>query len=116
MGVRVFLRHRAFEVAGIGLLAIAGLLALSFASWSGTDPSWNHATNATVQNWMGNRGAITADLAYQIFGLAGLLLVPLAALWGWRLLTHMPPDRTRLRLLAGGVSLAVLACMASLLI
>lgn len=115
MGVRVFLRHRAFEAAGIGLLAVAGLLALSFASWSGTDPSWNHATNATVQNWMGNKGAITADLAYQIFGLAALLLVPLAAIWGWRLLTHMPPDRARLRLFAGGASLAVLACMASLL-
>ena len=115
MGVRVFLRHRAFEATGIGLLAVAGFLALSFASWSAADPSWNQATNAATGNWMGVRGAVTADLTYQILGLAGLLLAPLAAIWGWRLLTHLPPERMRLRLLAGIAGLATIACMASVM-
>jgi len=115
MGVRVFLRHRAFEATGIALLAVAGFLALSFASWSAADPSWNQATNMATGNWMGVRGAVTADLAYQILGLAGLLLVPLAAIWGWRLLTHLPPERIRLRLLAGIAGLATIACMASVM-
>jgi DNA segregation ATPase FtsK/SpoIIIE, S-DNA-T family len=115
MGVRVFLRHRAYEATGLALFGLAGFLALSFASWSGSDPSWNHATSSAAQNWMGTTGAVTADLGYQILGLAALLLVPLGAIWGWRLLTHLPPDRARIRLLSGAAGLAALATMASLL-
>jgi len=88
MGVRVFFRHRLYEAGGLGLIGLGGFLALAFASWSSSDPSWNRATGVGVENWMGQNGAVTADLAYQLLGLAGLFLVPLGVIWGWRLLTH----------------------------
>ncbi len=114
MGVRVFFRHRLYEATGLGLIGLAGFLVLAFASWSSSDPSWNRATGVGIENWVGHAGAVTADLAYQLLGLAALLLVPLGIIWGWRLLTHLPPDRTRRRILVGVIGLATLACMASL--
>jgi len=115
MSVRVFFRDRTLEMTGLSLLAIAGFLALAFASWSATDPNWNHATGTPLQNWMGAPGAITADLTYQMLGLAGLVLVPLAALWGWRLLTHVPVDQMRRRTLVGLGALCILALLASVM-
>lgn len=115
MGVRVFFRHRMAEATGLALLAIGGFLALAFASWSAADPNWNQATGAPLQNWMGASGAVTADLTYQLLGLAGLLLVPLAAIWGWRLLTHTPVDQVRRRTLVGLLALSVVALLASVL-
>ncbi len=115
MGVRVFIRHRLYEAGGLSLIGLGGFLALAFASWSSGDPSWNRATGVGIENWMGQNGAVTADLAYQLLGLAGLFLVPLGIIWGWRLLTHLPPDRIRRRILIGILGLATIACMVSLL-
>jgi len=112
--VRVFFRHRLYEATGLGLIGLAGFLVLAFASWSSSDPSWNRATGVGIENWVGHAGAVPADLAYQLLGLVALLLVPLGIIWGWRLLTHLPPDRTRRRILVGVIGLATLACMASL--
>src|SRR5271168_2251536 len=60
-------------------------------------------------------GAIAADLATQLFGLATIaIIVPIAA-WGWRLLTHRPLDRMRWRVPAWLVGLVAAAAFASCL-
>ncbi len=43
----------------------------SVGSYVATDPSWNAATGAEVQNLFGSSGAIFADLARQTFGWSG---------------------------------------------
>src|SRR5947209_18360694 len=97
--LRGALRRRVHEIVGIGLIGIAGIAAVALATWSVQDPSLSHATNAPVRNMLGLPGAIGADLMMQLLGIATIaLLFPLAA-WGWRLLTHRPLDRERVRAL-----------------
>jgi DNA segregation ATPase FtsK/SpoIIIE, S-DNA-T family len=92
------LRRRLRELGGLALIALAVLLALALATWSVQDPSLSHATNAPVRNTLGVPGAIIADLLIQLLGVAALALVLPAAVWGWRLVTHRPLRRERIRL------------------
>ena len=97
--LRDALRRRLHEIIGVALIAVAGIAAVALATWSVQDPSLSHATNAPVRNMLGLPGAIGADLMMQLLGIATIaLLFPLAA-WGWRLLTHRPLDRERVRAL-----------------
>ena len=113
--LRDALRRRLRELGGLALIMVATLLALALATWSVQDPSLSHATNAPVRNVLGVSGAIVADLLIQLLGLAALALVLPIAIWGWRLATHRPLMRERIRLLF--CVLAVLlaaACTAAL--
>ena len=95
--LRAAARRRVREIVGIGVIGIAGIAALALATWSVQDPSLSHATNAPVRNMLGLVGAISADLMMQLLGIATVaLLFPVAA-WGWRLLTHRPLERQRIR-------------------
>ena len=44
------LRRRLREVGGIALVSLAMLAALALATWSVSDPSLSHATDAPVHN------------------------------------------------------------------
>jgi DNA segregation ATPase FtsK/SpoIIIE, S-DNA-T family len=92
------LRRRARELVGLALIGIAIALALSLATWSIQDPSLSHATNAHVRNRFGYPGAIVADLLMQLLGTASLALVLPIAFWGWRIASHRPLARERIRL------------------
>jgi len=95
--LRATLRRRMHEIVGAAMLGVAGIAAIALATWSVQDPSFSHATNAPVRNMLGLPGAISADLMMQLLGIATVaLLFPVAA-WGWRLLTHRPLDRERVR-------------------
>src|SRR4051812_42245908 len=83
---RHFIARRILELAGLGLVAVAAALAAALATWSVSDPSLNHATDAPVHNLLGSPGAIAADLAMQLFGLGSLALIAPLALWGFRLM------------------------------
>ena len=93
------LRRRLRETGGIALLSLAMLAALALATWSVRDPSLSHATDAPVHNLLGRPGAIAADLMMQLLGLGSLALILPIAVWGYRLLSHRPLGRERLRLL-----------------
>ena len=96
--LRDALRRRLRELGGLALLLVATLLALALATWSVHDPSLSHATNAPVRNVLGVSGAIVADLLIQLLGVAALALVLPIAIWGWKLATHRPLQRERIRL------------------
>ncbi len=82
-----FIRRNMVGAAGLGIIALAAMLAASLATWSVADPSLNHATEGPVRNALGAPGAIVADILMQTIGLAtAVFLIPLV-LWGWRLLT-----------------------------
>jgi len=77
-GLRRSLRRLA-QMLGAGLLLGTALfLALALASYTQTDPSPSTAADpAAIANWMGRPGAWAADRVLAIFGLPGVLLVPL---------------------------------------
>ena len=95
---RAFLARRAAELCGLGLIGLAGVVTAALATWSVEDPSLNNATDAQVRNLLGLPGAIVADLAMQLFGLASVLLLTPIAVWGWRLVRSRKVGRLHLRL------------------
>ena len=107
--------RRAAETAGLAMIAVAGACALSLASWSTRDPSFNHATGGPVRNLLGSRGAVAADLVTQTIGIACIVLLLPVAIWGWRLLRQRHLDRLRWRLLLWIAATLCAAGVASLL-
>ena len=97
--VREAIARRLCEIGGVALIVVAGALAAALGSWSVQDPSLSHATSAPVRNLLGVPGAIAADLLMQLIGVAALALILPVGVWGWRLITHRPLDRERLRLI-----------------
>ena len=69
-GLRRFLRFRALESGGLGLVALAGVIATAIATWSVDDPSLNHAIDSAPKNWLGYPGAVLADETMQLLGLS----------------------------------------------
>jgi DNA segregation ATPase FtsK/SpoIIIE, S-DNA-T family len=112
---RAIIHRRLREIAGLALIAVSCGAAAALATWSVKDPSLSHATSAPVRNLLGAPGAIAADLATQLLGLATIaIIVPIAA-WGWRLFTHRTLDRMRWRVPAWLIGLAAAAAFASCL-
>ena len=87
---RDIIRRRLSELAGLALISLAVLGAIALATWSIQDPSLSHATQKSIHNLLGFPGAIFADLAMQLLGLASILLLVPELLLGWRLLSHKP--------------------------
>ncbi|WP_445329473.1 DNA translocase FtsK [Xanthobacter variabilis] len=101
--LRQGVKRRSREIIGVGL-AIAGVLATAaLVTWSASDPSFSNATDSAVHNILGRPGAILADLLMQLFGLACLAIVLPLVYWGWRLMTHRPFGRAKLRITAWAV-------------
>jgi len=71
--------RRAGQMAGAaGLFAAMVFLGLALASYAQTDPSASTAAAGDdVRNWMGAPGAWFAERVYFLFGVSGVLLLPL---------------------------------------
>lgn len=98
VSMREALERRLRELAGLGLIALAGVAGAALMTWSVQDPSLSHATSRAIRNVVGYPGAISADLLMQILGLGAIMLILPVAVWGWRMLTHRHFDREALRL------------------
>src|SRR5947208_8619905 len=96
--IREPLARRFRELAGLSLIALAGLVAAALMTWSVQDPSLSHATSRAIRNIVGYPGAIGADLLMQILGLGAIILMLPIAVWCWRMMTHRNFDREALRL------------------
>ena len=111
--VRAFVRRRAVELAGLGLVGVTAAMTAALATWTIDDPSLNNATAAQVRNLLGAPGAIAADLVMQILGLGAIALLVPPAVWGWRLMRQARIERPQLRLalwvLGAGAATAVAA-------
>src|SRR5687768_6361309 len=83
--VNAALARRAAETGGL-LVGLAGLgLLVALGSYDPADPSLSTATNAPVKNLAGPGGAIIADLLWQAFGWAALVLPASLLVWAGRL-------------------------------
>ena len=95
---KLFFRRRLSEITGIVLLVAVITISLALITWSANDPSLNQAANHPVSNILGFPGAIIADLAIQVFGLAALLLVLPFGFLGLRLMAAKPVRHIKWRL------------------
>jgi DNA segregation ATPase FtsK/SpoIIIE, S-DNA-T family len=113
--IHAAIRRRLRELGGLVLFAGVGVAVFALATWSVNDPSLSHATSAPVRNALGVNGAIAADLAMQLFGVATIAMILPPAFWGWRFFTHRLLDRLRWRLAAWIAGLMSSAAFASCL-
>ena len=109
------LRRRLRELGGLVMFAADGVAVFALSTWSVNDPSLSYATSAPVRNLLGVTGAIAADLAMQLFGVATIAIIIPPAFWGWRFLTHRMLDRLRLRVAGWIAGLMAAAAFASCL-
>jgi DNA segregation ATPase FtsK/SpoIIIE, S-DNA-T family len=93
--LRRFLKRRLYELIALLLTGTIIVLAVSLASWTPSDPSFNHATGAKPENWLGSFGAIVSDQLIQFMGLGVLsfLFIPLA--WASSLFQHERVEELR---------------------
>ena len=95
-------------------VSIAGGLAL--ATYSTTDPSLTTAAAGPPSNWVGSVGAYTSDLLLLLFGLGSVLLLPVIAIAGLRMIRLEPSGRIGRALLVaatGAVLVGVALSLAS---
>jgi S-DNA-T family DNA segregation ATPase FtsK/SpoIIIE len=111
----VALRQRLRELGGLALFGAVGVAVFALATWSVNDPSLSYATSAPVRNMLGVTGAIAADLAMQLFGIATIPIILPPAFWGWRFFTHRIFDRLRWRIAAWFAGIMLSAAFASTL-
>jgi S-DNA-T family DNA segregation ATPase FtsK/SpoIIIE len=109
------IQRRLRELGALVLFAAVGVVAAALATWSVNDPSLSYATSAPVRNLLGATGAIAADLAMQLFGVATIAIILPPAFWGWRFFTHRILDRLRWRIAAWIGGLILSAAFASCL-
>jgi len=97
-GLSAVMVRRLGQLFGIALVVAAAALAIALLSFEPADPSFNRATSAAIDNWMGRPGAYAADLLLRTIGLGGGLIVLIVAGWGWRLWAGRPLTPLWLRL------------------
>ena len=98
------------RVVGLAMLAGAAFAVAALATWNVADPSFSHATDASVTNAMGYPGAVFADLAMQFYGLSSLAALVPGIVWGVLLASGRGVERLPVRGAAWfGMSLATAA-------
>lgn len=80
------LKRAVWAAAGIGIVGVALAALVALVSYNPGDPSLNTATDAAVQNWLAEPGAIFADAVLQSIGLATLVPLVIIAAWGGRVM------------------------------
>jgi DNA segregation ATPase FtsK/SpoIIIE, S-DNA-T family len=108
--------HRLNEAAGIVYLAAATVLFLALFSFHADDPSFNTATSAIrAQNLIGRAGSHTADLLFQLLGLAAWLLPAGLTVVAFRWLFSRPIRMPVVRMVGFGVLLSGTCAILALL-
>jgi S-DNA-T family DNA segregation ATPase FtsK/SpoIIIE len=105
--LRESLRLLARRVAGAALTGGAIALGLALATHDPTDPSFSTAAGGPPLNWVGSFGSYSSDLLLMLFGPAAVILLPVLAIAGLRLLRGEP---------AGRLGRALLVALAAMLL
>jgi S-DNA-T family DNA segregation ATPase FtsK/SpoIIIE len=85
-------------LAGIGLCIFAFYLSLCLFTYNQADPSLNRATANAVSNAGGYTGALLADMALQVLGMASVFLVAVPLAWGMKMVFSRPVSYPWLRI------------------
>ncbi|MGY6705545.1 DNA translocase FtsK 4TM domain-containing protein [Roseinatronobacter sp.] len=95
--LQAILQKRGRELAGLGLMALAFVVALMLGSYSPADPGWMASSDAPVQNSLGRMGATIASPLMVIAGIASWGIVLFLGGWGLRLVLGRGHDAVMAR-------------------
>jgi DNA segregation ATPase FtsK/SpoIIIE, S-DNA-T family len=84
------LKRRLLESLGFSLLLAGFLLALALLTYDPRDPSLNTAVDSAPHNFLGQSGALVADILRQSLGFAAFLIPAVLFGWCFRLLLNRP--------------------------
>ncbi len=86
--------ERLSEIAGVGLMALGLMLAVSLLSHAPTDPAWyfKETMPRSVENLIGPLGAFLSEAFLQVVGLASYLVAALLFASGWNRFWCRPID------------------------
>ena len=94
-----FLKNRIIEFIGLILLFIAFLLAVSFFSYSPSDPTFIYGTDSIkINNLLGVYGGVVADFLLQSFGLISFLVLITIVSWGISLIVKKKIKRIKFKI------------------
>ncbi len=114
-GVKKSVRRTWAMLIGGAMGGVALLAALALASYHPTDPSLNTAAAGPVRNWIGAPGAWTADLLLSLWGPLSLLLLPLVAVFGFRIARGVGAGRWLKSLLLTALAMTLAGAGAALI-
>ena len=105
--LQAFVARRFVDIFAF-ILGIVGIfILLALISYNNQDPSWNTAANnldtqapVEIVNWMGHKGAITADIFIQSLGAAGFALGLILCIWAVRIFARQTIKTLPLRIIA----------------
>ena len=95
-----FLKRRALELWGFLCIVGSGILWVMVGSYDAYDPSYNTAIHGPVNNWVGPKGAIIADLLHQGCGTGSYAFIGMGLTYGFMRLYHIPLFAFPLRFMA----------------
>ncbi|MEM7733453.1 MAG: DNA translocase FtsK 4TM domain-containing protein, partial [Pseudomonadota bacterium] len=107
------IEKRGKELFGLVLLCLAAIAGAMAFSYHPDDPSWMSATDAPVNNLMGQVGASVAATVFMVIGWAAAGFAVLLAVWGLRFTFHDGTDRALSRLIFAPIWLAIVSLYAS---
>ena len=110
------LEKRSKELIGGALVALGIIAALIIGSYHSTDPSWLSATDAPVQNFLGQTGATIAAPLFMIVGKGSWSIPVILLVWGARFLMHRGADRILSRIIFFPIAVALASIYAALLV
>jgi DNA segregation ATPase FtsK/SpoIIIE, S-DNA-T family len=113
---QAMIERRGMELLGLGLLALALVLALILGSYAPDDPGWLSATEGPAENLLGRAGANIASPLAVIIGKGGWAMVVALAVWGLRFVLHQGEERALGRAVFVPIAVALGAVYASTLV
>src|SRR5215213_3539711 len=112
--LRAAVRRLAIRSWGAILIALSFGGAIAIATHSPTDPSLSTAAGGPATNWMGSFGAYFSDALLLLFGVGAVLLLPVVALAGLRMLRLEPAGRVGRSLLLAAIAAVLIGIALSL--
>ncbi len=114
--MQAMIEKRGKEMIGAALIVFGILAAMVVGSYTPSDPSWLSATDAPVQNWLGQLGASIAAPLFMIVGKAAWVIPVVALGWGVRFVLHYGAERALGRLIFLPIAVVVCAVYMSSLV
>ncbi len=107
------LERRGRELIGAGLIVLALMFAAMLGSYSANDPGWMMATDAPVNNWLGQFGASVSSTLFIIGGMGSWGIPLILGVWGVRFVMHRGEDRAMGRVVFAVIAVALASVFAS---
>ena len=114
-GTQATIEKRGRELLGICLFVVGIMIATMLWSYAPDDPNFMSATDAPVQNWLGQPGASFAAALFLVVGYASWMVPFVLMAWGLRFALHSGQERAVGRVVFAPIAIAATAIYAATL-